>query len=175
LQIDYDPYLGDFSFMWPIKKPFTIEIKSRGFVSKKENFDYRDQKKYVETSQIFGMLPIELNKQFKVPNLSFVQSRSEISTASYPALDEIVMILKENEGLQVLIEGHTDNQGDWDENLKLSIERANQVREYLISHGVDVARIQSKGWGGTKPLNTSTDEEKRRLNRRVEFSFFVTQ
>ncbi len=175
LQIDYDPYLGDFSFMWPIKKPFTIEIKSRGFVSKKENFDYRDQKKYVETSQIFGMLPIELNKQFKVPNLSFVQSRSDISTASYPALDEIVMILKENEGLQVLIEGHTDNQGDWDENLKLSIERANQVREYLISHGVDVARIQSKGWGGTKPLNTSTDEEKRRLNRRVEFSFFVTQ
>jgi outer membrane protein OmpA-like peptidoglycan-associated protein len=116
-----------------------------------------------------------MNKQFKVPNLSFIQSKSEISKESYPALDEIVLILKDNEGLHVLVEGHTDNQGDWDENLKLSLERANQVKSYLILHGISANRIDTKGWGGTKPLNTSTLEEKRRLNRRVEFSFYVVQ
>jgi outer membrane protein OmpA-like peptidoglycan-associated protein len=116
-----------------------------------------------------------MNKQFKVPNLAFVQSKSEITKESYPALDEIVLIMQDNEGLHVLVEGHTDNQGDWDENLKLSLERANQVKMYLTSHGISATRIDTKGWGGTKPLNTSTLEEKRRLNRRVEFSFYVVQ
>lgn len=175
MQIDYDPYLGDFSFMWPTKKPFYMEIKAKGFVPRRENFDFRDQNKYTESVQLLGLVPIEMNKQFKVPNLSFIQSKSEISKESYPALDEIVLILKDNEGLHVLVEGHTDNQGDWDENLKLSLERANQVKSYLILHGISANRIDTKGWGGTKPLNTSTLEEKRRLNRRVEFSFYVVQ
>ena len=81
--------------------------------------------------------------------------------------------MRDNEGLNVLIEGHTDNQGDWDENLKLSNERVEQVKGYLIKQGIESSRIQAKGWGGTKPLSTSTAEEKRRLNRRVEFSFYV--
>ena len=175
MQIDYDPYLGDFSFMWPSKKPFYIEVKAKGFVTRKENFDFRDQSKFSESKQLFGLIPIELNKQYKVPNINFAQSKSEIPKESLPALDEIISILRDNDGLNVLIEGHTDNQGDWDENLKLSIERVNQVKEYLVKQGIAASRIQAKGWGGTKPLTSSTEEEKRRLNRRVEFSFYVTQ
>jgi outer membrane protein OmpA-like peptidoglycan-associated protein/Tol biopolymer transport system component len=175
LQIDYDPYLGDFSFMWPSKKPFYVEVKAKGFVTRKENFDFRDQSKFSESKQLIGLIPIELNKQYKVPNINFAQSKSEIPKESLPALDEIISILRDNDGLNVLIEGHTDNQGDWDENLKLSIERVNQVKEYLVKQGIAASRIQAKGWGGTKPLTASTEEEKRRLNRRVEFSFYVTQ
>ena len=175
MQIDYDPYLGDFSFMWPSKKPFYIEVKAKGFVTRKENFDFRDQSKFSESKQLFGLIPIELNKQYKVPNINFAQSKSEIPKESLPALDEIISILRDNDGLNVLIEGHTDNQGDWDENLKLSIERVNQVKEYLVKQGIAASRIQAKGWGCTKPLTASTEEEKRRLNRRVEFSFYVTQ
>jgi outer membrane protein OmpA-like peptidoglycan-associated protein len=170
--IDYDPYLGDFSFMWPAKKPFYLEIKSKGFVSKKEDYDFRNQSNYVESNVQFGLVPIELNKQFKVPNLNFVQSKAEITKESFSALDEIVRILNENDGLNILIEGHTDNQGDWDENLKLSIERANQVKNYFVQRGVSPAKINVKGWGGTKPINSSSEEDKRKLNRRVEFSFF---
>jgi outer membrane protein OmpA-like peptidoglycan-associated protein/Tol biopolymer transport system component len=173
MQIDYDPYLGDFSFMWPSKKPFYLEVKSKGFLTKRENFDFRDQVNFSESKKMIGLTPIELNKQYKVPNLNFAQSKSEIQKESFASLDEIVSILTENDGLGVLIEGHTDNQGDWDENLKLSIERVSQVKEYLIKQGVDSSRIQAKGWGGTKPLTTSTLEDKRRLNRRVEFSFYV--
>ncbi|MEY4988195.1 MAG: hypothetical protein RL567_1974 [Bacteroidota bacterium] len=173
MQIDYDPYLGDFSFMWPSKKPFYLEVKSKGFLTKRENFDFRDQVNFSESKKMIGLTPIELNKQYKVPNLNFAQSKSEIQKESFASLDEIVSILTENDGLGVLIEGHTDNQGDWDENLKLSNERVSQVKEYLIKQGVDSSRIQAKGWGGTKPLTTSTLEDKRRLNRRVEFSFYV--
>lgn len=173
MQIDYDPYFGDFSFMWPSKKPFYLEIKSKGFLTKRINLDFRDQISFSESKQIIGLTPLELNKQFKVPNLNFAQSKSEISKESFASLDEIVSILRDNEGLNVLIEGHTDNQGDWDENLKLSNERVEQVKGYLIKQGIESSRIQAKGWGGTKPLSTSTAEEKRRLNRRVEFSFYV--
>ncbi|MEN9958636.1 MAG: hypothetical protein RLZZ474_880 [Bacteroidota bacterium] len=173
LQIDYDPYLGEFSFMWPSKKPFYLEVKSKSFLTKRVNFDFRDQLNFSESKQIIGLTPIELNKQFKVPNLNFAQSKSDIAKESFASLDEIVLILRDNEGLNLLIEGHTDNQGDWDENLKLSIERVSHVKEYLIQQGVDTSRIQAKGWGGTKPLTTSTAEDKRRLNRRVEFSFYV--
>ncbi len=173
LQIDYDPYLGDFSFMWPAKKAFSMEVKSKGFIAKKINFDFRDQKKYMESVQLVSLIPLELNKQFKVPNLTFAQSKAEIAPEAHVALDEIASILMANEELQLLVEGHTDNQGDWDANLNLSQERVNHVRDYLVSKGVVSSRIQTKGWGGTKLLTTSTLEEKRRLNRRVEFSFFV--
>jgi outer membrane protein OmpA-like peptidoglycan-associated protein len=173
MHIDYDPYLGDFSFMWPSKKPFTVEVRAKGYISKRENFDFRDTKKYTESVQLMSLIPVELNKQFKVPNLNFAQSKSEISKEAYPALDEIVNILLANEELQILVEGHTDNQGDWDANLTLSVERVNQVKAYLVDKGVANDRIQTKGWGGTKPLNSSSQEDRRRLNRRVEFSFFV--
>jgi outer membrane protein OmpA-like peptidoglycan-associated protein len=123
--------------------------------------------------ELVGLIPIELNKQYSVPNLNFAQSKSDIPKESYAALDEIILIMRDNDGLGVLLEGHTDNQGDWNENLKLSLERVNQVRDYLIAKGINSTRIQAKGWGGTKPLTASTLEEKRRLNRRVEFSFFV--
>jgi outer membrane protein OmpA-like peptidoglycan-associated protein len=173
MQIDYDPYLGDFSFMWPTKKPFTFEVRAKGFMTKRSNFDFRDLKKYTESEQLISLIPVELNKQFKVPNLNFEQSKSDISKEAYPALDDIVNILLANEELQILVEGHTDNQGDWDANLNLSQERVNQVKAYLVEKGVASDRIQTKGWGGTKPLNSSSLEERRRLNRRVEFSFFV--
>jgi outer membrane protein OmpA-like peptidoglycan-associated protein len=173
MHIDYDPYLGDFSFMWPSKKPFTVEVRAKGYISKRANFDFRDTKKYTESVQLMSLIPVELNKQFKVPNLNFAQSKSEISKEAYPALDEIVNILLANEELQILVEGHTDNQGDWDANLTLSVERVNQVKAYLVDKGVANDRIQTKGWGGTKPLNSSSQEDRRRLNRRVEFSFFV--
>lgn len=173
MHIDYDPYLGDFSFMWPSKKPFTVEVRAKGYISKRENFDFRDSKKYTESVQLMSLIPVELNQQFKVPNLNFAQSKSEINKDAYPALDEIVNILLANEELQILVEGHTDNQGDWDANLTLSLERVNHVKAYLVDKGVASDRIQTKGWGGTKPLNSSNQEERRRLNRRVEFSFFV--
>lgn len=173
--VDYDPYLGDFSFMWPSKKPFTVDIKAKGFISKREKFDYRNQKNYIEVSQVFGLTPVALNKQFKVPNLNFEQSKFEIPKEAYAALDEISNILISNQELNLFIEGHTDNLGDWDANLTLSLDRVNSVKSYLISKGISADRIETKGWGGTKPLSSSSQEDKRRLNRRVEFSFFVKQ
>ena len=72
-----------------------------------------------------------------------------------------------------MLEGHTDNQGDWNENLKLSLNRVESVRDYLVMKGIPKGRIQIKGWGGIKPLKSNMTENRRKLNRRVEFTLFA--
>jgi outer membrane protein OmpA-like peptidoglycan-associated protein len=161
--------------MWPTKKPFQLEVKSKGYLTKRERFDLRKEKAFLEMNQVISMLPVEVNKQFKLPTLNFAQSKSDLVKESFDALDGIVSILNENSGFNILIEGHTDLQGDWNENLQLSIDRAIKVKEYLISKGINPSRIQTKGWGGTKPLSSSVLEDKRRLNRRVEFTLYISE
>jgi outer membrane protein OmpA-like peptidoglycan-associated protein len=116
-----------------------------------------------------------VNKQFKLPTLNFAQSKSDLLQDSFYALDAVVAILNDNSSFSISIEGHTDLQGDWNENLQLSIDRAEKVKAYFISKGIQASRIKTKGWGGTKPLSSSVLEDKRRLNRRVEFTLFVTE
>jgi outer membrane protein OmpA-like peptidoglycan-associated protein len=173
MSVDYDPYLGDFSFMWPAKKPFQVEFRSKGYVTKKETFDFSKETNFVDITRNISLVPIQVNKQFNLPTLNFAQSKSDLQKESYESLDGIVSILQDNLSYHILIEGHTDLQGDWNENLQLSVDRAVKVKEYLVSKGITSSRIQTKGWGGTKPVSSSTLEDKRRLNRRVEFTLFI--
>ena len=68
------------------------------------------------------------------------------------------------------MEGHTDNQGEWDLNMKLADDRVQRVKTYLTAKGIAASRIQTKAWGPSKPIASNESEEKRKLNRRVEFT-----
>ena len=72
--------------------------------------------------------------------------------------------------MEIEIAGHTDNIGSDDANMKLSDERANTVRSYLIAKGISESRITAKGYGETKPVATNDTDQGRRINRRVEFT-----
>ena len=78
-------------------------------------------------------------------------------------------MLKEFQSLRLRIEGHTDNVGQPAENLKLSEERAEAVKQYLASKGVDPARLEAVGRGDTAPIADNASEKGRALNRRIEF------
>jgi len=65
--------------------------------------------------------------------------------------------------------GHTDSDGDDANNLKLSLERANQVKEALIARGIAEDRLTTLGKGESEPLNTNSSVEEKANNRRVEF------
>jgi outer membrane protein OmpA-like peptidoglycan-associated protein len=67
------------------------------------------------------------------------------------------------------IEGHTDNRGNADMNLDLSKRRAASVRQWLVDHGVESERLESEGYGLTRPIASNDTDEGRALNRRVEF------
>ncbi len=170
LSIDYDPYIGDYSFMWSAKKPFTIQIKKQGYFSKAENFDYTLEKSFLLVNRNFFLQTVEKNKAYVLPNINFDQSKSELKPGFEAELEKVILLLSENTQYNLLLEGHTDNQGDWNDNLKLSQERVENVKAYLVSKGIDAKRIQTKGWGGSKPLANNLLEDTRKNNRRVEFT-----
>ena len=97
-------------------------------------------------------------------------SKATLRPESYIELDKLFVILQDNPNMEIEIDGHTDNVGDAALNIQLSIERANSVRDYLINKGIVHTRINTKGFGGSKPVASNDTEETKKLNRRVEFT-----
>jgi OmpA-OmpF porin, OOP family len=104
----------------------------------------------------------------RLNHLVFEQGKSAIQPASFAELDELVLLMKENSDMRIRLEGHTDNVGSAAANLKLSQDRVDAVRAYLVSHGVSKKRIETRAFGGTKPLRNELTPEARVQNRRVE-------
>ncbi len=77
--------------------------------------------------------------------------------------------MKDNTGINIELEGHTDSKGTAATLLKLSQDRVDAVKNYLVMQGVDNTRITGKGYGSTRPVAPSDTEENSKLNRRVEF------
>ncbi len=170
LSIDYDPYVGDYSFMWPAKKAFTVQIKKAGHFSKVEHFDFTSEKNFLQVNRNFFLQTVEKNKAYALANISFDQGKADLKPGFEAELEKVIAILSDNDQYTLLLEGHTDNQGDWNDNLKLSLERVENVKAYLVSKGVNPNRIETKGWGGSRPLANNFIEETRKNNRRVEFT-----
>jgi OmpA-OmpF porin, OOP family len=101
-------------------------------------------------------------------HLIFAQGKSVIDPKSYSELDEVVQMLKENQKIEIQLEGHTDNQGNPKLNMDLSQDRVDAVKKYLVDKGIAKGRIKTKAFGGTQPLRNEMTQEARALNRRVE-------
>jgi len=100
---------------------------------------------------------------------------TNIRDDSHGLLRDVARILKENPSiLLVEIGGHTDNVGSDAANLRLSRSRAKEVRAYLISQGIDPNRLEAKGYGESRPVDTNLTEAGRYQNRRVEFLVLKT-
>lgn len=113
--------------------------------------------------------PLEVGKTLILKNVFFEQSKYTLLPQSYPELDKLVRTMQQNLILQIEISGHTDNVGDPRLNLSLSEFRAKVVMNYLTRHGIAENRIETKGYGGTRPLTGNATESEREQNRRVEF------
>ena len=100
--------------------------------------------------------------------IQFETGSAVIKSQSYSELNEILKSSVVAEGLKVGIYGHTDNTGDADANQRLSEERANSVKSYLISKGLATNRIESKGLGQTQPISDNNTNAGRAKNRRVQ-------
>lgn len=104
-------------------------------------------------------------------NLTFESGKAIIKPTSFPYLDELVTVIQDPDALTwtLEIQGHTDNVGGAEYNQKLSENRANAVKKYLVDKGVQAERIIAKGFGLSKPIDTNDTNEGRAKNRRVEF------
>lgn len=99
----------------------------------------------------------------------FKTGKAEILPVSFPLLEEIAQALRDHPAIRVRIEGHTDSVGSDRANLRLSQARAESVRRFLISRGVEATRLVAVGRGEEVPLDDNSTEAGRAINRRVEF------
>ena len=112
--------------------------------------------------------PLVINKTIELKAIYFQQSKAIILPASYDELGRLSTLLQENPNLHIRIEGHTDNQGNKEELIKLSRARAEAVKKYLTDKGSTSERIETAGFGPDYPISTGSEEAERALNRRVE-------
>ena len=101
-------------------------------------------------------------------NLEFRTAKDIILNESKPSLEELSAVLIERPTWVLEISGHTDNVGDEDKNMVLSKKRAESVKRFLTSHGVDETHLIIKFFGETTPIADNNTAEGRQKNRRVE-------
>jgi OOP family OmpA-OmpF porin len=101
-------------------------------------------------------------------NLIFEVNKNKIDPESYPELDIVVNMMRENPAMVIQLEGHTDFIGNPEKLMKLSQERVDAVKNYLTKKKVSKNRIKTKAFGGTTPLSKEDTPEAHRMNRRVE-------
>ncbi len=103
-----------------------------------------------------------------IKDLRFDVDKSEIKSQSYDNLADVVAVLKENQDMEVQIQGYTDSQGAEAYNQQLSERRAQAVVDYLTENGIDRDRLSYRGYGESNPVATNETAEGRARNRRVE-------
>jgi outer membrane protein OmpA-like peptidoglycan-associated protein len=99
----------------------------------------------------------------------FESGKDLIKKESFDDLNILVGILQADKDLKVAIEGHTDDVGNPEMNMALSQKRTDQVKNYLVSKGVDPGRLTATGFGSTMPKADNKTPKGRAANRRVEF------
>jgi outer membrane protein OmpA-like peptidoglycan-associated protein len=110
-----------------------------------------------------------------IDNVYYDFDQFTLRSDSYVSLDKIVAMLNKYPGMEIEIRAHTDSKGTDEYNTKLSEARAKSVVAYLVSKGIDKARLQAKGYGATMPVASNQNEdgsdnpEGRQANRRTEF------
>ncbi|MEW6467365.1 MAG: OmpA family protein [Bacteroidota bacterium] len=113
-------------------------------------------------------LKYDLPKTYTLDNVYFDTGKSTLRPESYKELNELAEFLLARKNMVIEIAGHTDNVGQKDANLKLSQERANAVRNYLIKKGVNPDNVVAKGYGDSQPIALNDTDGGKQKNRRTE-------
>ncbi len=145
---DADPYVG---------LPVKAEVSSKAEALK------------TSLTKAMEMGSTEEMRTISLDNIYFESGSSKLSPESESALSILKEAFDKNPKLKVDISGHSDNTGDHNANVSLSMDRANAVKEYLTSHGIDATRMSSSGVGPDKPIASNDTPAGRAKNRRIEF------
>ncbi len=161
---------GFFTLKIPKGVRFNLSPEKGAFIGQTEEVFFRqDYYFFQEYYQVDLWLdPLEVDDKIELRPIYFQQSTAAILEKSYPELERLAGILIENPGLEIRIEGHTDNVGKAEDLLLLSEKRADAIRDFLIGKSIEGRRISSIGHGPKFPVSANTSEEQRAQNRRVE-------
>lgn len=122
----------------------------------------------VEPKKEHGLMKDFETKGFiDIYGINFDIGKAIVKPESYPVIEQLANYLKENPNLRVVIEGHTDNTGSDALNLSLSEKRAQSIKAEIEKHGIDPSRMETSGFGSSKPIADNKTAAGRTQNRRV--------
>jgi outer membrane protein OmpA-like peptidoglycan-associated protein len=148
---------------------YMITTSSSGYLNATDSVSFANEEISPVTKDIY-LTPIEVGLTVRLKNIFFDFDKTTLKKESFTELNRVVDFLKRNGSVEIEIAGHTDAKGSDDYNLSLSQGRSQSVVDYLVSQGIDGARLTAQGYGETKPLETNDTDEGRAVNRRVEFT-----
>ena len=172
-----EPKTGEYEIKLPTGFFYSIRAEAKDYISESQNVDLRNVPADVNKKRVdFRLRPIEVvriekNALFTLNSIFFDFDKAVLKPESFPELERVVQLLNDKPSASIEVAGHTDNIGTNAYNQKLSERRADAVKKFLTSKGIDASRVTTIGYGETKPLVSNDDEiDGREINRRVEFT-----
>ena len=165
-----DPKDGSFLVAIPTGRNLALNVSKAGYLFFSEHFSYENH--WVSPEPYLRNIPLKpINEGYSIVlrNIFFETDSHALQDSSFPELENLAVLLKQNPDIYVEISGHTDSTGRLDYNMELSENRARSVRDFLINQGVSAGRIRYAGYADTIPVDTNETEEGRANNRRTEF------
>lgn len=143
---------------------YAVTASAKGYFSQSDTLATNR----VDVARDFNLVPIEAGAKITLKNIYFNVSKYNLKPESFPELDRLVTVMQSNPTMQIRLEGHTDTVGEFDANVELSRNRVNEVKRYLVDKGISAGRIETVGYGPSRPINTNKSLKERPENRRVE-------
>jgi outer membrane protein OmpA-like peptidoglycan-associated protein len=169
--VQSDPINGSYMIVLTQGAEYALEVSKKGYTFKSAYFNYILQEGDTPEPVVLDIYldPIEKGVKFTLNNIFFDTGEYRLKDKSKAELDKLIQFMLENEQVRGEISGHTDNVGDAQANVELSLKRAKSVYEYLQSNGIAANRLVFKGYGQSQPAAPNDNEENRQRNRRIEF------
>jgi outer membrane protein OmpA-like peptidoglycan-associated protein/Tol biopolymer transport system component len=175
-KITTDPANGDFELVIPHGGNYGVATEKVGYLFNSINFNLPKFAEFQEIDTHIIMVRAEIGSKVILKNIFFDVGKSDLKNESIAEVEKIQELLLGNPSLKVQINGHTDNTGNAAANKALSLKRASAVVDYLVSHGVDAARLSAKGYGSERPIVSNDDETGgRAINRRTEIEILQSK
>jgi len=164
-----NPLTGDYQITLPGGEDYALRAERDGYFPTSENIDLTKLDLYKAIEKNLKLSKIEAGVAITLKNVFFETDKAVLLPASYPELNRVKDLLTAHSEYKLEVAGHTDSIGSAKHNFELAKARAESVRQYLVGHGVDAARLTAASYGSSKPVASNTTEEGRAQNRRVEF------
>jgi outer membrane protein OmpA-like peptidoglycan-associated protein len=145
----------------------TVEVSAAGYFAEKVNLLTQDQGQG-SMRQDFELIPIREGQTISLNNIYFDVNSAVLQEPSYESLDRWVELLKQQSGVVIQVQGHTNNRCSPKYCLELSQKRAKAVSDYLQSHGISETRLRFRGFGSELPVANNDEDDGRARNQRVE-------
>lgn len=171
VDIPYDPETGEYKLILPIGKKYEITAKGPDLWQAVETIDTRKEAIYREWKKDIFLSTPEKGQTMILPNVQFDQGEYILRQEAILDLSQVIAWMTENPTMEILLEGHSDNQGDMYLNIELAKNRVQVVKDYICTQGnINPIRIQLKAWGPARPVASNASEGSRKKNRRVELT-----